>query len=144
MVPRTSEVSQNGDPRTLKEDENQQCPMTSTAAKKIYSKQYSLNFNANPANPFSLQISSQPVTRGAGGRGEALGIRPHPAGCEGRANSTDAVPQVFKFLRLRGVRPLPPAPPIFTSKFDQKSNRKKSQNFDSKWPPTGTLKISKI
>ena len=68
-------MSQNGDPRTLKEDENQQCPMTSAAAKKIYSKQCSLNFNANPANPFSLQISSQLVTRGAGGRGEALGIR---------------------------------------------------------------------
>ena len=47
--------------------------MTSPAAKKIYSKQCSLNFNANPANPFSLQISSQLVTRGAGGRGEALG-----------------------------------------------------------------------
>ena len=47
--------------------------MTSAAAKKIYSKQCSLNFNANPANPFSLQISSQLVTRGAGGRGEALG-----------------------------------------------------------------------
>ena len=29
---------------------------------------------------------------GAGGRGEALRTRPHPAGCEGRANSTDAVP----------------------------------------------------
>ncbi len=40
---------------------------------KIYSEQCSLNFNSNPANPFSLQISSQLVTRGAGGRGEALG-----------------------------------------------------------------------
>ena len=70
--------------------------MTNPATKKLYSKQCSLNFNpgnpSNPANPFSLQISSQLVTRGAGGRGEALGIRPHPAGCEGRANSTDAVP----------------------------------------------------
>ena len=51
--------------------------MASPAAKKIYSKQCSLRFNpgnrSNPANPFSLQISSQLVTRGAGGRGEALG-----------------------------------------------------------------------
>ena len=83
LVPRTSEVSQNGDPRTLKEDENQQCPMTSAAATKIYSKQCSLNLNANPANPFSLQISSQLVTRGAGGRGEALGSAPTPQGVKG-------------------------------------------------------------
>ena len=79
MVPRTSKVSQNGDPRTLKGNKNQQHPMTNPATKKLYSKQCSLNFNpgspSNPANPFSLQISSQLVTRGAGGRGEALGIR---------------------------------------------------------------------
>ena len=49
--------------------------MTSPAAKNIYSKQCSLNFNSNPANPFSLQISSPLVARGAGGRGEALGIK---------------------------------------------------------------------
>ena len=49
MVPRTSKVSQNGDARTLKEDENQQCPITSAAAKKIHSKQCSLNFNEGPA-----------------------------------------------------------------------------------------------
>ena len=96
MVPRTSKVSQNGDPRTLKEDENQQCPMTSAAAKKIYSKQCSLNFNANPANPFSLQISSQLVTRGAGGRGEALGSAPTPQGVKG-------VPiPLMQFLRFSG------------------------------------------
>ena len=50
--------------------------MTNPATKKIYSEQCSLNFNpgnpGNPANPFALQISSQLVTRGAGGRGEAL------------------------------------------------------------------------
>ena len=78
MPPRTSKVSQNGNPRTLKGDKNQQYPMTNTATKKLYSKQCSLNFNpgnpCNPANPFTLQISSQLVTRGAGGRGEALGI----------------------------------------------------------------------
>ena len=77
-------------------------------------------------------------------QGRSLRIRPHPAGCEGRANSTDAVPQFLRFLRLRGSPPLPPAPPIFTSKFDQKSNQKKVQNFDPKWPPKETLKISKI
>ena len=82
MVPRTSKVSQNGDPRTLKGDKNQQYPITNPATKKLYSKQCSLNFNpgnpSNPANPFSLQISSQLVTRGAGGRGEALRYPPPP------------------------------------------------------------------
>ena len=76
MVPRTSKVNQNGDPRTLKWNKNQQYPMTNPATKKWYSEQCSLNFNPgnpwNPANPFTLQISSQLVTRGAGGRGEAL------------------------------------------------------------------------
>ena len=33
MVPRTSKVSQNGDPRTLKGDKNQQYPMTNLAQK---------------------------------------------------------------------------------------------------------------
>ena len=80
----------------------------------------------------------------AGGRGEALGIRPHPAGCEGRANSTDAVPQFLRFLRLRGSPPLPPAPPKSDPKSDQKSNQKKTQIFDPKWSPKGTLKIPKI
>ena len=38
---------------------------------------------SNPANPPSLQITSQLVARGAGGRGEALRqIRPHPAGVQ--------------------------------------------------------------
>jgi len=47
------------------------------------------DFNpANLSNPSSLQINSQPVAEGAGGRGEALEIRPHPAGCEGRARPT--------------------------------------------------------
>ena len=81
MAPRTSKVSQNGDPRTLKGNKNQQHPMTNPATKKLYSKQCSLNFNpgnpSNPANPSSLQISSQLVTRGAGGRGEAFRISIH-------------------------------------------------------------------
>ena len=38
---------------------------------------------ANLSNPSSLQINSQLVARGAGGRGEALGIRPHPKGVQG-------------------------------------------------------------
>ena len=42
------------------------------------------DFNpANLSNPSSLQINSQPVAEGAGGRGEALEIRPHPAGEQG-------------------------------------------------------------
>ena len=76
MAPRTSKVSQNGDPRTLKGNKNQQHPMTNPATKKLYSKQCSLNFNSenpsNPTNPCSQQVNSQLVTRGAGGRGEAL------------------------------------------------------------------------
>ena len=58
--------------------------MTNPATKKLYCKQCSLDFNpgnlSNPANPFSLQISSQLVTRGAGGRGEALGSAHTPQG----------------------------------------------------------------
>ena len=51
MAPRTSKVSQNGDPRTLKGKENQQYPMTNPATKKIYSKHCSLNFKpGNPSN----------------------------------------------------------------------------------------------
>ena len=77
MAPRTSKVSQNGDPRTVKGNDNQQYPMKNAATKKLYSKHCSLNFNpgnpSNPANPFRLQISSQLVTRGTGGRGEELG-----------------------------------------------------------------------
>ena len=50
-------------------------------------------------------------------------------------------PQV---LKAQGGPPLPPAPPKIDLKIDQKSNQKKVQNFDPKWPPKGTLKISKI
>ena len=56
-----------------------------------------------PANPFSLQISSQLVARGAGGRGEALGSAPTPeGGWTGRAS--------FKWDLLLGTQPLPPTP----------------------------------
>ena len=106
MVPRTSEVSQNGDPRTLNENENQQCPMTSTVAKKIYSKQCSLNFNANPANPFSLQISSQLVTRGAGGRGEALG-----SAAPGRRPDAGRLQSLYRFSPLQGSPEKESSPP---------------------------------
>ena len=81
---------------------------------------------------------------GAGGRGEALRSAPTPQGVKGVPIPLMQFLNFLRFLSLRGVRPLPPAPPIFTSKFDQKSNQKKVQNFDLKWPPTGTLKISKI
>ena len=99
---------------------------------------------SNPANPSSLQITNLLLARGAGGRGEALRIRPHPAGCEGRANSTDAVPQFPQVLESQGGPPLPPAPPKSDPKINQKSNQTKVQNFDPKWPSKGTLKNSKI
>jgi len=50
----------------------------------------------------------------------------------------------LRFLSLRGVRPLPPAPPKIDLKIDEKSNQKKVQILDPKWPPKGTLKITKI
>ena len=50
--------------------------MTDCVTKNVYFKQCSIDFNpgnpSNPTNPCSLQISSSLVTRGAGGRGEAL------------------------------------------------------------------------
>ena len=103
---------------------------------------------ANLSNPFSLQINNQPVAEGAGGRGEALEYPPPPQRGTGRAKRALALQLVpvrfFRFLRLRGSPPLPPAPPKSSSKSDQKSNQKKVQNFDPKWPPKETLKISKI
>ena len=79
--PRTSKWRQNGHLGTLKGVKNKQNPVTNV--NQVYSKQiHSLRFYAwisiletsfsIPANPCSLQISSQLVARGAGGRGEAL------------------------------------------------------------------------
>ena len=50
----------------------------------------------------------------------------------------------LQVLKAQGGPPLPPAPPKSDPKSDQKSNQKKVQNFDPKWSPKGTLKISKI
>ena len=51
---------------------------------------------SNPANPSSLQITSQLVARGAGGRGEALRSAPTPQGVKG-------VPiPLMQFLRFSG------------------------------------------
>ena len=106
---------------------------------------FSNDFNpTNLSNPSSLQINSQPVARGAGGRGEALGSAPTPQGVKGVSNPQVQFLRNFRFLRLRGGPPLPPAPPKIEPKFDQKSNPKKVQIFDPKWPPKGTLKISKM
>ena len=84
MAPRTSKVSQNGNPRTLKGNKNQQYLMTNPATKNLCSKQCSLNFNSgnpsNPANPFRLQVSNRLFARGAGGRGKALRSGPTPQG----------------------------------------------------------------
>ena len=88
---------------------------------------------ANLSNPSSLQINSQLFARGAGGRGEALGIRPHPAGVAGRVDGFPASSS-FKFLtqilRAQGVRPAGPRPQSLP-KSHKKSNQKKVQNFDS-------------
>ena len=70
---------------------------------------------ANLSNPSSLQINSQPVAEGAGGRGEALESAPTPQGVKG-------VPiPLMQFLRSWGSwgsgevrpfrRPLPKSDP---------------------------------
>ena len=73
MVPRTSKLS---DSRTLKGDKVNNIQWQIMSQKGVYFKQCSIDFNpgnpSNPAYPCNLQISSQLVTRGAGGRGEAL------------------------------------------------------------------------
>ena len=60
-------------------------------------KNYAIDVNpANLSNPSSLQINSQLVARGAGGRGEALGSAPTPQGVKG-------VPiPLMQFLRFSG------------------------------------------
>ena len=103
------------------------------------------DFNpTNLSNPSSLQINSQLVARGAGGRGEALGSAPTPQGVKGVP-----IPQM-QFLSSwgswgsGGVRPCRRPLPKSSPKVHKKSSQKKVQNFNRKWPPTGTLEISKI
>ena len=82
----------------------------------------------------SIKSANQQSTGCQRGRrqGRSLrNIRPHPAGCEGRANSTDAVPQFLRFLRLRGSPPLPPAP---TQKFTKSSSKIESKKSPDFWP----------
>ena len=95
-------------------------------------------------NAFSLQISRTLITKGAGGRGEALRSAPTPQGVTGRVKDLGQVRSFQVLEDLQGVPPLPPAPPKSSSKSDQKSNQKIYQIFDPKWPPKGTLKISKM
>ena len=109
------------------------------------------DFNpANLSNPSSLQITNQLVARGAGGRGEALRSAPTPQGYRACQGSFSSFPKFLQTLQVSsdsegsGGPPLPPAPPKIEPKIDQKSNQKKHQIFDPKWPPKGTLKISKI
>ena len=76
MVPRTSKLSQNGDPRALRRDKIKNIQWQIVLQKSVYFKQCSTYFIpgslANPTNPSSLQISGHLAARGAGGRGEAL------------------------------------------------------------------------
>ena len=111
---------------------------------KYTTKKYPGNKLFYSCQSFSLQISRPLVTRGAGGRGEALRSAPTPQGVKGVPIPLMQFLNFLRFLRLRGVRPLPPAPPKSDPKIDQKSNQKKVQNFDPEWPSKGTLKISKI
>ena len=99
-----------------------------------------------PANPFSLQISRPLITRRGRRQGRSLKIRPHPAGVQGvplalALGRLLSDPQV---LKAQGGPPLPPAPTKNKPKIHQKSNQQIYQIFDPKWPPKGTLKISKI
>ena len=87
IVPMTSKWTQHCYSRAMKGDENRQSSVKTCVTQSSYVEKYSTNFNhgnlPNSSTPFRLQITSRLVTRGAGGRGEALRIRPHPAGVKG-------------------------------------------------------------
>ena len=103
-----------------------------------------LNSKILPNMPPKDSIWCQNGARGAGGRGRSP-FRPHPAGCDRACQGACTPTQVFQVLEdLQGGPPLPLYPPKSSSKSDQKSNQKNYQIFDPKWPPKGTVKISKI
>ena len=143
----TFKLSQNGDPRTLKGDKNQQYPMTIPATKKIDSEQCSLNFNPgnpwNPANPFTLQISSQLVARGAGGRGEALRSAPTPQGVKGVPIPQMQFLNFLRFFCLRGVRPFRRPLQKVTPKLIKNRIKKKSRILTENGLPKGPSKSQK-
>ena len=96
-----------------------------------------------PQNTHLDTIISMAKGVGTGGRGGALRSAPTPQGVTGRVRGFPT--QVLQVLEdLQGGPPLPLVPPKIEQKIDQKSNQKIYQIFDPKWPPKGTLKISKI
>ena len=97
-----------------------------------------------PQNTHLDTIISMTTRLGTGGRGGALRSAPTPQGVKGRVKDLGQVRSFQVLEDLQGVPPLPPAPPKIEQKIDQKSNQKIYQIFDPKWPPKGTLKISKI
>ena len=100
-----------------------------------------------PQNTHLDTISSMATWVGTGGRGGALRSAPTPQGfraCRWTCSFCGLLSGSCQVLKAQGGPPLPPTPPKTDIKIDQKSNQKKVQNFDPKWPPKGTLKISKI
>ena len=91
-----------------------------------------------------LQIVRQLIAGGAGGRGEALGSAPTPQGVKGVLGPQMQFLSSWGSWGSGGVRPCRRPLPKSSPKVHKKSSQKKVQNFDPKWPPKGTLKISKI
>jgi hypothetical protein len=96
--------------------------------------EFSNDFNpANLSNPSSLQINSQLVAIGAGGRGEALISAPTPSGVQGVSLALAVIWFLSdsQVLKAQGGPPLPPAPP---QKFTKKWSKIESKKTSDFWP----------
>ena len=101
--PRTSKWIQNGHLGTLKGVKNQQNPIIRYIVNRFILFVFFNGFQSwkpvfsIPANPCSLQISSQLVARGAGGRGEAL-----RSAAPGRRPDAGRLQSLCRFSPLQG------------------------------------------
>ena len=86
VVSQDPECLKNGLPRPRKINKSVKQNEWNLLEKNYAITEFSNDFNpTNLSNPSSLQINSQLVARGAGGRGEALGNPPPPQRGTGRA-----------------------------------------------------------
>ena len=93
------ECLKNGLPRPRKINKSVKQDEWNLLEKNYAITEFSNDFNpTNLSNPSSLQINSQLVARGAGGRGEALGSAPTPQGVKGVLGPqfSSSVPEVLE------------------------------------------------
>ena len=125
--------------------------MTNCVTKKsAYFKQCSIDFNpgnpSNPTNPCSQQVNSQLITRGAGGRGEALRSAPTPKGyraCQEGFSPTVDFCLILRFWRFREVRPCRRPLPKLNQKVIKNRIRKKFRILSQNGLPKGPSKSQK-